>query len=59
MFFHHAKAPFALMTDKFCDPLIVKENIQTLCALEKQDAKDTHKDRIGKIEELLIIGESK
>ena len=49
----------ALMTDKFCDPEVVKENIQTLCALEKQDAKDTHKERIGKVEELLVIGESK
>lgn len=49
----------ALMTDKFCDVEVVKENIQILCALEKQDAKDTHNDRIGKIEELLIIGESK
>ena len=49
----------ALMTDKFVDPAIVKERIQILCALEKQDAIDTHNDQIGKTEELLVIGESK
>lgn len=49
----------AKMTDKFVDPAIVKERITRLCALEKQDAIETHANRVGKIEELLVLGTSK
>lgn len=49
----------ALMTDKFVDPAIVKDRIVKLCDLEKLQANETHAQRIGKIEELLVIGPSK
>lgn len=49
----------ALMTDQFIDPVIVRERMDRLCALEKSDAILTHAQQIGKTEELLVMGQSR
>jgi len=49
----------ATMTDKFVDEDVIKARMNRLCELEQKDATETHANRIGKIEELLVIGQSK
>ncbi|CAN5564521.1 tRNA (N6-isopentenyl adenosine(37)-C2)-methylthiotransferase MiaB [soil metagenome] len=49
----------ALMVDKFVDPAVVGERFDRLRVVVERSALAKHRDRIGRIEEVLIEGPSK